>query len=137
MKTLLTWICLLLVSPAWGHHSYAMFDGTKTVTVSGTVAKLDWMNPHVFVWVYVPNAKAPTGYDLYGFSTASTNVLARNGWTSTVLKVGEKVSVSYWPLKDGRTGGQFIKAIHEDGTVTWGMGGPNGVKSPREAFGER
>ncbi len=41
------------------HHSYAMFDGTQTQTVDGTVAKLEWTNPHVFVWVYVPNAQAP------------------------------------------------------------------------------
>lgn len=137
MKILLASICLLLVSPAWPHHSYAMFDGSKTLTVSGTVAKLDWMNPHVFIWVYVPNPEAPTGYDLYGFSTASTNVLGRNGWTSKTLQTGEKVSLTYWPLKDGRTGGQFVKAVHEDGHVTWGMGGPNGVNSVKEAFGGR
>ena len=37
------------------HHSYAMFDGTRTATIKGTVAKLEWTNPHVFVWMYVPN----------------------------------------------------------------------------------
>ena len=41
---------------AAAHHSYAMFDGTRTLTVKGTLAKLEWTNPHVFVWVYVPNA---------------------------------------------------------------------------------
>ncbi len=137
MKMLVAAVSMLLTTSGWCHHSYAMFDGSKTLTVSGTVAKLEWSNPHVFVWVYVPHPKAPTGYDLYGFSTASTNVLSRNGWSPTVLKVGEKVSVDYWPLKDGRTGGQLIKAVHEDGRVTWGRGGPNGVNDPREAVRER
>ncbi len=137
MKTLIAAISLLLTNSALGHHSYAMFDGSKILTVSGTVAKLEWSNPHVFIWIYVPNSRSPTGHDLYGFSTASTNVLSRNGWSPAVLKVGEKVSVDYWPLKDGRTGGQFIKAVHEDGHVTWGRGGPNGVNDPREVVREQ
>jgi hypothetical protein len=137
VKMLIAAISMLLTSPAWGHHSYAMFDGSKTLTVSGAVAKLEWSNPHVFIWIYVPSPRASTGYDLYGFSTASTNVLSRNGWSPSVLKVGEKVSVDYWPLKDGRTGGQFIRAVHEDGHVTWGRGGPNGVNDPREVMRER
>lgn len=137
VKTLITSILALLASSAWGHHSYAMFDGSKTLNVSGSVAKLEWSNPHVFVWVYVPNPKATSGYDLYGFSTASTNLLARNGWAADTFKVGEKVAVDYWPLKDGRTGGQLIRATHADGHVTWGRGGPDGVNDPREVFRER
>jgi hypothetical protein len=138
MKTLVASISLLLAaSSAGAHHSYAMFDGSKTVTVTGVVAKLDWSNPHIFIWVYVPNPKAPSGHDLYAFSNASTNVLSRNGWTPTTLKAGEKISVDYWPLKDGRTGGQFIKATHEDGRVTRGIGGPNGLNAAPEAARER
>jgi hypothetical protein len=137
VKTLVAAISILLSSPAWGHHSYAMFDGSKTLTVSGTVAKLEWSNPHVYIWIYVPNARSPTGHDLYGFSTASTNVLSRHGWSRNTLKAGEKVSVDYWPLKDGRTGGQFVRAVHDDGRVTWGRGGPNGVNDPREVIRER
>jgi len=56
---------LLLVSSTSAHHSYAMFDGSKTLTVSGTVAKLEWANPHVFIWMYVPNPKAPKGGRIY------------------------------------------------------------------------
>jgi hypothetical protein len=101
-----------------------MFDGSRTLAVSGTIAKLEWMNPHVFVWVYVRNEKAPAGYDLYAFENGSTNVLTRMGWSKETLKVGEKVSVEYWPLKDGRTGGHFVKATHADGRVSPGVGGP-------------
>jgi hypothetical protein len=137
VKTLIASIFILLASPGWAHHSYAMFDGSRTVTVNGTVARLEWSNPHVFIWVYVSNPKASKGYDLYGFSSASTNVLGRNGWSPTTLKAGEKVAVEYWPLKDGRTGGHLFKVTHEDGHVTLGISGPNGVKEEREAAGEK
>jgi hypothetical protein len=119
---------LAAAGTAFAHHSYVMFDGSRTLTVMGTVAKIEWMNPHVYVWVYVRDDKAPNGYDLYAFENGSTNVLARMGWNKESLKVGEKVSVEYWPLRDGRTGGHFLKATQEDGHVLPGVGGPNGAK---------
>ena len=119
-------VCTLLglATTAFAHHSYAMFDGSRTLTVNGTIAKLEWMNPHVYVWVYVRNEKTPGGYDLYAFENGSTNVLSRMGWSKETFKVGEKVSVDYWPLKDGRTGGHFVKGTHADGKVSPGAGGP-------------
>jgi hypothetical protein len=120
--------CVLVTGAAWAHHSYAMFDGSKTVSVSGTVAKLEWMNPHVFVWLYVPNPKAASGYDLYAFENGSPNVLTRVGWTAKSLNAGEKVTVEYWPLKDGRPGGHFLKATLPGGQVLFGAGGPNAAK---------
>ena len=125
MKTLVAAVLLLLTSAAQGHHSYAMFDGSRTLKVSGTVAKLEWMNPHVFVWVYVANPKAKDGYDLYAFENGSPGVLTRIGWSRTTLAVGEKISVEYWPLKDGRNGGHFVQATRADGQVLRGAGGPN------------
>jgi hypothetical protein len=128
MKSGLIAVALMLASPAWAHHSYAMFDGARTLTVSGTVAKLEWMNPHVFLWVYVPNAKAREGYDLYAFENGSPNVLTRLGWTKNSLTAGEKVVVKFWPLKDGRNGGHFVTATDARGQVLHGAGGPNSDK---------
>jgi len=125
MKTFVAAILLLLASSVPAHHSYAMFDGSRTLSVSGTVAKLEWMNPHVFVWLYVPNPKTKEGYDLYVFENGSPNVLARLGWTRTSLTPGEKIVVEYWPLKDGRNGGHFTKTIYADGRALYGAGGPN------------
>ena len=133
VKTLIASLALLLAGPVWGHHSYAMFDGAKTRTVTGTIAKLDWSNPHVFVWMYVLNVKAANGHDLYAFENGSTNILGRRGWSPTVLKPGEKVSIEYWPLRDGRTGGFLRKVSHEDGRVTMGLGGPGASHAVQEA----
>jgi hypothetical protein len=128
MKMILVAAALLMAGSAGAHHSYAMFDGTRTLTVSGTVAKLEWMNPHVFVWVYVANEKAKDGYDLYAFENGSPNVLVRLGWTKAALTTGEKISVQFWPLKDGRPGGHFVKATRADGLVLYGAGGPNAAE---------
>lgn len=108
------------------HHSYAMFDGSRTLTVTGTVAKIEWTNPHVFIWFYVPNAASATGYDLYAFENGSPNVLLRRGWTKDTFAVGEPLSVAYWPLADGRTGGHFAVATRVDGSVMRAAGGPGG-----------
>lgn len=113
--------CLALLSaPALAHHSYVMFDMGRMRTVSGVVAQIEWSNPHVRIWVYVPKSAPSTGYDLYAFQTGGTNVMTRHGWTSGTFAPGEKAVVEYYPLKDGRDGGDFIRATHSDGKVTEG-----------------
>jgi hypothetical protein len=111
-------------TPAQAHHSYAMFEVSKKLTVSGTVAKWGWQNPHTYLWVYVPNPKAPSGHDLYSFENGSTNILGRLGWSKTTFTSGEKVTVEYFPLKDGRTGGHLTQVTYPDGRVIKGAGGP-------------
>jgi hypothetical protein len=104
---------------AQAHHSYVVFDHSRTATVEGTVARLEWINPHVYVWVYVKK-KDDTGYDLYGFENGPVSMMTRVGWTKDALKPGEKVSVLFFPLQDGRTGGYFIKAVRNNGDVLIG-----------------
>ena len=100
------------------HHSYSEFDMSKQVTLNGTIAKVEWTNPHTYVWMYVP--KKQGGHDLYAFENGSPAMLRRFGWTKDTLPIGEKVTVQYRPLKDGRPGGSFIRATHADGRVTGG-----------------
>ncbi len=109
------------------HHTYAMFDGNRTATVTGTVAKLEWRNPHVYVWVYVRDADAPKGHTLYAFENGAPNVLERRGWSKAMLRGGEPITVLYWPLKDGRPGGHLEAVTLGDGRVLRGSGGPRGV----------
>lgn len=124
-------ILLMFARPANTHHSYAMFDGSTSRTVAGTLAKLEWINPHVFVWVYVRNAASSGGYDLYAFENGSPGILARAGWSRDVLATGERITVEYRPLRDGRNGGHFMKATRADGSVLLGVGGPGtGVSAP-------
>lgn len=114
---------LLLIGgrQALAHHSYAMFDHSRTMTLEGSVAKIEWVNPHVFVWLYVKKKDGKPGeYDLYGFENGPVTMMMREGWSKDTLKVGEIVSVQFFPLSDGRMGGYFIKAVHTDGRVSVG-----------------
>lgn len=110
----------LLAMPAGmalAHHSYAMFDTARTGKVAGTVAKLEWTNPHAFLWVYVPSTAKPGTYDLWGFENGSPSVLQVHGWTRDALKAGDKVDIEYWPLRDGSIGGHCEKVTLADGHV--------------------
>ncbi len=109
---------LALAMPAAGqaHHSFAMFDATKTVTVTGTVKQFNWTNPHVFIWV-VPNA-GPVADDQWSVELTSPGNLGRLGWTRTTLKPGDKISIDLHPLRDGAHGGGFVQlTILETGQV--------------------
>jgi hypothetical protein len=112
------------------HHSSTVFDSSKTVTVTGIVAKLEWTNPHVFVWVNVPNASDPGRHDLYAFETASPNVLELAGWNRTVLKARDRITIDYAPRRDGRSGGFWILGRLADGLVLPGRGGPVSRRRP-------
>jgi hypothetical protein len=87
--------CLGLVgsgSALVAHHSFSTeYDGTKTFSVKGKVSKVEWTNPHVRFYVDVADAggKVMT----WNMELASPSALARNGWTSRTIKVGDEVSV--------------------------------------------
>lgn len=116
------------------HHSYAMFDGSQVKTIVGTVAKLEWVNPHVFLWVYVPNSDSDTGYDLYALENGSPNVLRVRGWSPTFFEEGELVAIRYWPVIDGQNGGHFAVLTRADGTIVYGAGGPGGSPDAGKAI---
>jgi hypothetical protein len=108
------------VGPAWAHHSYAMFNHNQSATASGTIGAIQWMNPHVWVWVYVPKTDGG-GYDLYGFQSNTVRNISRLGWHRDSLKVGDKVSIEYFPLLNGqRHIGYFIQARRSDGSTVLG-----------------
>jgi hypothetical protein len=91
-------------SPAVAHHSFAMYEPTKTLTFKGTVKSFQWTNPHVVVWVLVQPEDGGAAQE-WSFETTSPGVLTRAGWTRQSLKVGDKVSVTFSPLRDGSHGG--------------------------------
>ncbi len=106
---------VLFVAPAIAHHSFSAFNMQTEKTVTGTVKQVDWTNPHIWIWVDVPNAKG--GADTYGFEGMSPNYLERRNWTRTTLKVGDKVTVVYRPLRDGSNGGMFTTGTLASGKV--------------------
>jgi hypothetical protein len=118
---------------AIAHHSFAMFDRDKEVTLVGTVREFQWTNPHAFIEMDVPDAKGAA--EKWSIELNSPNNLTRQGWKSSMLKAGDKVSVTMNPLRDGKHGGLFVSVVLPDGKVikdpTRRQGPP-----PPEATGE-
>jgi hypothetical protein len=96
-------VILVLACPVQAHHSFVMFDKNRLTTVRGVVSKVEWANPHVFIFVGVPDGKG--GKIQYAVECNSPNVLMRTGWKVNTVKQGDSVSVGLYPLRNGRPGG--------------------------------
>ena len=105
---------------ALAHHSFAAFDVTTQKEITGTVKKFDYTNPHTWVWIDVANDHG--GVDTWGFEGMSPNYLGRRGWTRTTLKPGDKITVTFRPMKDGEKGGMWVSGKRANGEVLM-MGG--------------
>lgn len=90
---------------AMAHHSFAMFDMTKSVRLEGTVKRFDWTNPHS--WIFLEVAGPGTTTEQWTIELPSAGALAREGWNKNYLRVGERVVLQVNPLKDGRKGGNL------------------------------
>ena len=115
-------------SPAWAHHSFAMFDMQHEQTLVGTVKDFQWTNPHSWVWIEVSNAQG--GGDLWGLEGMSPNFLERRGWSKHTLSPGDKVSAVIHPLRNGQRGGELMSVTLPDGKQMYMFGGPPAGKAP-------
>jgi hypothetical protein len=100
------------------HHSPVMFDRSVRKTLVGTVVEFAWMNPHASIQLDVP--KDGGGTDRWGVELGSPNSMVRNGWRSSILKPGDKVTVVVNPLKSGEFGGIFVSITLADGRTLGG-----------------
>jgi hypothetical protein len=112
-------IVLSIAAPAMAHHSFAMFDREKSVTLTGIVKEFEWTNPHVWIHMMVPDQ---TGKAVeWSFEMQAIAQDTAGGWRSDSVKPGDKVSIDFHPLKDGTRGGQLVAATLADGKR---LGGP-------------
>jgi hypothetical protein len=106
-------VAVLPVAPASAHHSFAMFDAAQTLNTTGTVKDFQWGSPHTWIELLVlapDNSAKPLSLELTTISG-----LKRNGWKPTTLKPGDKITVSYHPMRDGTPAGQLIEVVTGDG----------------------
>ena len=106
---LATIAAVAIAAPAFAHHSFAMFDAEKTLTVKGTVKEFEWTNPHSWLRVTVMDEKSGKPL-LWALEMSSPARLTTMGMHADSVKVGDTVSVTFHPMKDGTRGGQFIQA---------------------------
>ena len=92
---------LLLATPAWAHHSHAMYAPDE-VTIIGTVEALQWSNPHIFIYLVVRDEDGETSN--WVWEAGAPFLLVRQGWPEGGPKPGDEISVTGRPLKTGRGG---------------------------------
>jgi hypothetical protein len=101
--------------PLLAHHSFAMFDTAKRVTMSGTVTSFEWTNPHAYIELDVPDEKGVIKH--WSVELGSTSILMQAGWKFTDVKSGDKITVVLNPLRSGEAGGLLVTVTVRDGRV--------------------
>ena len=91
---------LSLVNSASAHHSFrAQYDATKPIEVTGYVTKVEWTNPHVYIYVDIENAQGKI--ENWGFELGPPHALQNNGWKKNTLEIGAEVDISGTLARDG------------------------------------
>jgi hypothetical protein len=109
----------ICAAPAPAHHSFAMFDQTKQVTLKGVVREFQWTNPHSWLQLKVTNPKGET--EDWAIEMLSPSVLSRMGWKRNSIKPGDEVTVVINPVRSGAHGGNMLSVADKSGRQ---IGGP-------------
>ena len=112
---------VLSAAAANAHHSFAMFDLGKDVTVDAVIKEVQFTNPHVWLQILVKDDKGTETE--WSIESGAPGMMMRNGWKPSTLKSRDKVTLTLHPLRDGRPGGSLVKVIVPDGR-TLGPGAP-------------
>ena len=111
-------VLALLGTDAFAHHSRAMFDATKRVTLVGTVKDFQWTNPHCWIQVLVPDPGNPSAEPVeWGIEMGAPVEMMRKGWKPGSLSPGDKVTIVINPLRDGQHGGLVVAVTGPDGKI--------------------
>ena len=109
--TILAALLVLTAIPTYAHHSGAIYDREKDVTLEGTVKEWQWTNPHVFLQVMVTDSKGVATE--WSFEGGALTNMKRAGWERTSFNFGDKVTILFHPLKSGAPGGTVIDATNK------------------------
>ena len=106
---------------ASAHHSFAMFDLGRDVTVEAVVKEVQFTNPHVWLQILVKDDKGTETE--WSIESGAPGMMLRNGWKPSTLKAGDKVTLTLHPLRNGTPGGSLVRVKVPDGR-TLGPGAP-------------
>jgi len=108
-------LVMAMAASVAAHHSFAVFDHTRTLTIRGTVTKFQWTNPHGFLEMDIPQSDGTVKH--YSIELTSINMMQRNGWRSNMIKAGDKVTAIVAPLLSGEPVGLGLEVTMADGTT--------------------
>jgi hypothetical protein len=106
---------VLSPTAALPHHSNVAYEVTKVITITGVVKSFEWVNPHTWLHVVVDDGKGGTVE--WACEGRAPGVLNRAGWSRSILKAGEKVTVDMSPAKDGSKVSIIARVTKADGTI--------------------
>jgi hypothetical protein len=98
------------------HHSFAMFDQSRSLTVQGVVRDFRWANPHVFIQLLTANENGEQ--EEWSIEMTSPEHLSRAGWRPGTLKAGDQVTLIIHPMRDTTRGGQYLSGLGPNGPLT-------------------
>lgn len=104
---------LFVAAPASAHHSHAMFDTSKTETITGTVKAFAFANPHLYLTMMAADNSGKIIQ--YAVEMSTTGNMANQGVGPETFKPGDNITVHVSPLKSGRPGGSYTGAIDAAG----------------------
>jgi hypothetical protein len=128
VRRLLAAIATTVAALAQAHHSGAMFDSTRTQTISGKVTEFNWVNPHSSFKVEVTGADGKGV--IWAIEMNTPQNLVRSGWKRTSIKQGDLVTVVVRPMRNGSPGGSYVSIKLADGTMLDGPAEGQGAASP-------
>jgi Family of unknown function (DUF6152) len=116
---------VLLSFAAQAHHSAAMFDYKKSLTLVGTVKEFQWTNPHCFIQLMVTDQNGTAEWSI---EMASPSEVYRSGWRPSTLRIGGKATIVIHPVRNGSHGGLYSSGTTENGVLPGAKG--KGVATP-------
>tara|TARA_R110000824_G_scaffold52692_3_gene146042 strand:+ start:20998 stop:21372 length:375 start_codon:yes stop_codon:yes gene_type:complete len=107
---------LLISMSAGAHHSFDMFDRGNPIQISGEVKEFQWVNPHTWIQILVTDDASGEIVE-WSIEGRSPNALVRRGWSRNTILTGEQLTLTIYPLRNGRAGGAIATVEKADGTI--------------------